>query len=124
MSVASHTGKPVSIDDDVAFLNEQIEALRQFGERDDVDDEEIYDLSIRWGTAMAGRLPRMAHYDSLGQLGGDDQQRFRSLCDQLRELSPLIERFDLARPRLPGSTNGQASGGRRPRKRPSRLLRR
>jgi hypothetical protein len=124
MSVASQDGKPVSIDDDVAFLTEQIEALRQLGQRDDVDDEEVYDLSIRWGTALAGRLPRVAYYDSLGQLGDDDQRRFRSLCDQLRELSPLIERFDLARPQVPGSTDGQASGGRRVRKCPSRLLRR
>lgn len=124
MSVASHDGKPVCIDDDVAFLNEQIEALQQLGQRDDVDDEEVYDLSIRWGTGLAGRLPRVAHYDSLGQLGDDDQRRFRSLCDQLRELSPLIERFELAQPRLPGSTDGQASGGRRPRKRPRRSLRR
>lgn len=124
MSVASQDGKPISIDDDVAFLTEQIEALRQLGQRDDVDDEEVYDLSIRWGTALAGRLPRVAYYDSLGQLGDDDQRRFRSLCDQLRELSPLIKRFDLAQPQLPGSTDGQASGGRRVRKRPSRLLRR
>ena len=124
MSVAQHDATPVSIDDDVAFLTEQIEALRQLGARDDVDDDEIYDLSIRWGTALAGRLPRMAHYDSLRQLTGDDQRRFRSLCDQLGELSPLIERFDLTRPRLPGSTDGQASRGHRPRKRPSRLLRR
>ncbi|WP_196772174.1 hypothetical protein [Mycobacterium colombiense] len=115
---------PVSIDDDVALLTEQIEALQRLGQRDDVDDEEIYDLSIRWGAALAGRLPRVAHYDSLGQLGDDDQRRFQSLCDQLRELSPLIERFDLARPQLPGSTDGQTSRGRRRRKRPSRFLRR
>jgi hypothetical protein len=124
MSSAAHEGSPVSIDDDVAFLTEQIEALQQLGQRDEVDDEEIYDLSIRWGTALAGRLPRVAYYDSLGRLDDDDQRRFHSLCDELRELSPLIERFDLARPQLPGSTDGQASGGRRARKRPSRLLRR
>lgn len=125
MSVVPHDGTRVSIDDDVAFLTEQIAALRQLGQRgDDVDDEEVYDLSIRWGAALAGRLPRVVYYDSLGQLGDEDQRRLRSLCDQLRELSPLIERFDLARPRLPGSTGGQASGRRRPRKGPSRLLRR
>lgn len=124
MSVAPHDGTPVSIDDDVAFLTEQIEALQRLGQRHDVDDEEIYDLSIRWGAALAGRLPRVSHYDSLGQLGDDDQRRFQSLCDQLRELSPLIERFDLARPQLPGSTDGQASRGRRARKHPSRFLRR
>ncbi|OBJ34869.1 hypothetical protein A5621_18390 [Mycobacterium colombiense] len=124
MSVAPHDGNPVNIDDDVALLTEQIEALQRLGQRDDIDDEEIYDLSIRWGAALAGRLPRVAHYDSLGQLRDDDQRRFRSLCDQLRELSPLIERFDFARPQLPGSTDGQANRGHHVRKRPSRFLRR
>ncbi|OBJ46800.1 hypothetical protein [Mycobacterium colombiense] len=124
MSVAPHDGNPVNIDDDVALLTEQIEALQRLRQRDDIDDEEIYDLSIRWGAALAGRLPRVAHYDSLGQLGDDDQRRFRSLCDQLRELSPLIERFDFARPQLPRSTDGQANRGRHGRKRPSRFQRR
>lgn len=121
--VAPHDGTPVNIDDDVAFLTEQIDALKRLGQRDDVDDEEVYDLNIRWGTALAGRLPRVAHYSSLGQLGEDDQRRFGSLCDQLRELSPLIERFDLTRPKLPGSNEGQASGGHAW-KRPWRLARR
>ncbi|MEB4210550.1 hypothetical protein [Mycobacterium sp. 94-17] len=126
MSVAAHDGTPVSIDDDVALITEQIEALRRLGRRGDVDVdvEEIYDLSIRWGTTLAGRLPRMVHYDARGQLGDDDQRRFQSLCDQLRELSPLIERFDLARPKLPGPMGDQASGGRRARKGLRRLGRR
>jgi hypothetical protein len=124
MSVNPHDATTISIDDDVAFLTEQIEALQQLGRRDDADDEEVYDLSIRWGAALAGRLPRVTHYDSLGQLGDDDRRRFQSLCDQLRELSPLIERFDLARPQLPGSTDGQVREGRHARWRPSRFLRR
>lgn len=124
MSAVSQGRTPVDIDDDVALLTEQIEALQQLGRRDDVDDEEIYDLSIRWGAALAGRLPRVTYYDSLGLLGDNDQRRFQSLCDQLRELSPLIERFDLARPQLPGSTDDQVSQGRHARRRPSRFLRR
>lgn len=122
MSATPNDRTPVNIDDDVAFLTEQIEGLKQLAQRDDVDDEEIYDLSIRWGTALAGRLPRLAHYNSLGELDDEDQQRFGSLCDQLRELSPLIERFDLTRPRLPGSTDDQVSGRRHARKRRARFL--
>ncbi|OBJ03727.1 hypothetical protein [Mycobacterium sp. 1465703.0] len=122
MSATPNDRTPVNIDDDVAFLTEQIEGLKQLAQRDDVDDEEIYDLSIRWGTALAGRLPRLAHYNSLGELDDEDQQRFGSLCDQLRELSPLIERFDLTRPRLPGSTDDQVSGSRHARKRLARFL--
>lgn len=124
MNVAPERRAPVSIDDDIALLTEQMAALKNLGQRADVDDEEVYDLSIRWGTALAGRLPRLAHYSSLGRLGDDDQRRFQSVCDQLRELSPLIERFDLTRPQLPGSGGGQASGGRQARQRSRRFLRR
>jgi hypothetical protein len=88
----------ISIDDDVDFLTEQIRAVQELGQRDDVDDETIYDVSIRWGTALAGRLPRLVHFSSLGQLDEADERRFHALCDELRALSDLIDRFKLARP--------------------------
>lgn len=88
----------VCIDDDVELLTEQITALKELGDKDDVDDDEIYDLSIRWGTALAGRLPRLVHYSSLGSLGDADQGRFQSLCDDLRAVADLIDRFGFARP--------------------------
>ncbi|MBZ4557303.1 hypothetical protein GBO17_04585 [Mycobacterium avium subsp. hominissuis] len=103
----------IDITDDLAFVGEQIEALERLGGREDVDDERVYDLSIRWGVALAGRLPRMAHYSALGQLVEQDERRFQALCDRLRELSPLIDRFGLARPRLPGAADASANGRRR-----------
>lgn len=89
---------PVSIDDDVEWLTEQIQALKQLGRQDDVDDGRIYDFSIRWGTALAGRLPRLVHYSSRGLLADADERRFQALCDELRGLSDLIDRIGLARP--------------------------
>lgn len=88
----------ISIDDDVDFLTEQIRAVRELGQRDEVDDETIYDVSIRWGTALAGRLPRLVYFSSAGVLDEADERRFQSLCDELRALSELIDRFNLARP--------------------------
>ncbi len=126
MSVTPESRAPVGIDDDVAVLTEQIEALEKLGQRKEVDDEEVYDLSIRWGAALAGRLPRLRHYSSLGQLREEDERRFRSLCDRLREVSPLVERFKLTRPQLPGSPDGSASGRhpfRKPAKQRKRFLR-
>lgn len=96
----------VSIDDDVNWLTEQIQALKKLGDEDSVDDDEIYDLSIRWGAALAGRLPRLVHYSSLGLLDGADERRFQSLCDELRAVSNLVSKFGLARPALP-ETAGQ-----------------
>lgn len=99
MSAAQQDNRAaVGIDDDIELLTEQITALKELGHKDDVDDDEIYDLSIRWGTALAGRLPRLVHYSSLGSLDEADQRRFQLLCDELRAVSDLIDRFAFARP--------------------------
>ncbi|WP_322859063.1 hypothetical protein U8D42_04670 [Mycobacterium europaeum] len=117
MSAAPESPLRVSIDDDLEFLTEQLRRLRELGDQklaDDVfGDEDIYDLSVRWGTALAGRLPRMAHYMSSGLLDDADERRFQSLCDELRAVSPLIERFKLARPDLTVWENGRADGRQR-----------
>lgn len=89
---------PVTIDDDVEWLTEQILALKQLGRQDDVDDGQRYDFSIRWGTALAGRLPRLVHYSSRGLLADADERRFQALCDELRGLTDLIDRIGVARP--------------------------
>jgi hypothetical protein len=87
----------VRVDDDIELLTEQITALKELGHKYKVDDD-VYDLSIRWGTALAGRLPRLVHYSSLGSLDEADRRRFQSLCDELRSVSDLIDRFAFARP--------------------------
>jgi hypothetical protein len=89
---------PITIDDDVEWLTEQIQALKQLGRQDEVTDSEKYDFSIRWGTALAGRLPRLVHYSSRGLLDDADEHRFKALCDELRGLSDLIDRFGLTQP--------------------------
>jgi hypothetical protein len=98
MSAAQENRASVRIDDDIELLTEQITALKALGHRDEVDDDDVYDLSIRWGTALAGRLPRLVHYSSLGSLDGADQRRFRSLRDEFRSVSDLVERFAFPRP--------------------------
>jgi hypothetical protein len=89
---------PITIDDDVEWLTEQIDALKQLGQKGQVSDGEKYDFSIRWGTALAGRWPRLVHYSSRGLLDEADERRFQALCDELRGLSDLIGRIGLAQP--------------------------
>jgi hypothetical protein len=89
---------PIATDDDVEWLTEQIQALKQLGQQDEVSDGEKYDFSIRWGTALAGRLPRLVHYSSRGLLAEADERRFQALCDELRGLSDLIDRIGVAQP--------------------------
>lgn len=100
MSVASEDRAPVTIDADVELLADQIQALEALGRNDPVDEGEIYDFSVRWGAALAGRLPRLLHYSSLGLLADADRHRFESLCADLRRVSDLAERLGLPRPLL------------------------
>lgn len=111
---------PITIDDDVEWLTEQIQALKQLGRQDEVTDGEKYDFSIRWGTALAGRLPRLVHYSSRGLLGEADERRFQMLCDELRELSDLIDRIGLTQPILSSAPPGNAKRRREPRPATSR----
>jgi hypothetical protein len=89
---------PITIDDDVEWLTELMQALKQLGQQDEVTDSEKYDISIRWGTALAGRLPRLVHYSARGLLDDADEHRFQALCDELRGLSDLIDRIGLTQP--------------------------
>lgn len=102
MSATSEHRTATGVDDDLDLLAEQISALRELGQRDEVSDEQIYDFSIRWGTALAGRLRRLAHYSALGLLDAADEVGFHTLCKELNEVSTLIDRFKLTRPRLAG----------------------
>jgi hypothetical protein len=91
----------VDIDGDVELITEQIRALKALGRQDDrepIGEGRRYDFSIGWGTILAGRLRRLVHYSSLGELDDADEGRFRELCDELRALSHLIDRFRLAQP--------------------------
>ncbi|MGV0634270.1 hypothetical protein ABQE69_11340 [Mycolicibacillus trivialis] len=90
----------VDITDDVSVLTEQIAAVRQLGSRSEVSEATVYDVSIRWGAALAGRQPRLLHYRDRGLLAGADETRVRRLCAELRELSAVSRRLRIAVPRL------------------------
>jgi hypothetical protein len=95
------TRTAVEIDDDVELITGQIKALKELAKTDDeepISEGQRYDFSIRWGTVLAGRLRRLVHYSSLGRLDDADVRRFHALCDELRTLSHLIDRFRLAQP--------------------------
>jgi hypothetical protein len=113
-----HNRAPVNIDDDVAWLTDQINGLKELSRMTEVDEEESYDFSIRWGTALSGRLRRLVHYSSLGRLDPADESRYQALCEELRGLSDLINRFGLAQPVFTDSPPASAKrhGGPKPAK--------
>jgi hypothetical protein len=115
-----HNRAPVNIDDDVAWLTEQINGLKELGRKTEVDEEESYDFSIRWGTALSGRLRRLVHYSSVGRLDPADERRYQALCEELRGLSDLINRFGLAEPVFIDSPPASAKRHRGPKPAKSR----
>ncbi len=107
---------PISIDDDVEWLAEQMQALKELGQQGEVTDGEKYDFSIRWGTALAGRLPRLVHYCSRGLLDDADERRVQQLFDELKGLSDLIDRIGLVQPVFKERTPAKSRRGLRSRR--------
>ncbi|BBZ14268.1 hypothetical protein [Mycobacterium branderi] len=110
----------IGIDDDFELLDEQIEALKKLGQKEKLAEGESYDFSIRWGAALAGRLRRLVYYRAQGILSKTDEQRFQALCDELRELSELIDRFGLAQPVFTDTSPAKANRRRGVRRSSSR----
>jgi hypothetical protein len=91
----------VDVGGDVELIRQQIAALKELAATDDhepISEGRRYDISIRWGTVLAGRLRRLVHYSSSGRLDDAGERRFQELCQELRTLSPVIDRFRLAQP--------------------------
>jgi hypothetical protein len=116
----SQTPAAITVDDDIDWLTEQVEALRELGRQEQVSDGEKYDFSIRWGTALAGRLPRLLHYSSRGLLEPADEERFQALCDDLRELSNLVAKLGLVQPVFSAAPRAVTRRRREPRPATSR----
>ncbi len=116
----SETPARIAVDDDFDWLTELVDALRQLDRQEEVSDGEKYDFSIRWGTALAGRLPRLVHYSSRGLLEPADEHRFQALCDDLRGLSDLIARMGLVQPVFSAAPRAATMRRREPRPATSR----
>lgn len=65
------------------------------------DGDRVYDVSIRWGTMLSGRLERLVHYASHGELSPREVARYEELLEELAAALPLIDRLGLGRPSVP-----------------------
>ncbi|WP_433501169.1 hypothetical protein ACQP1K_13170 [Sphaerimonospora sp. CA-214678] len=88
---------------DLDMLFGEVEALRELAgdPQASADQARVYDFSIRWGTLLAGRLPRLEHYYRNGGLTPDERARYDALRVALREALPMVERLGIARPSIP-----------------------
>ncbi|GAB3026571.1 hypothetical protein MBOU_30330 [Mycobacterium bourgelatii] len=85
--------------DDLEKLATQIDALRKLEKLDGLSEDQLYDFRVQWGAALAARLRRLAQYNAMGMFDGADEVEFQTLRSELDELSGLIDRFQLARPK-------------------------
>lgn len=100
MSDELTSNRTAAAEADLDLLFAHVEALRELAAEPAKarDSARVYDFSIRWGALLAGRLERLAHYHSRGELGPGDQTRYDVLRAELRDVLPLAERLGLARP--------------------------
>lgn len=97
---AEPPGRLVSVDEDITTMLDTLGALRELAESDggSPGQDAVYGFSVRWGTMVAGRLVRLAHYRDEGRLAPAEQQRYDALRNQLRQALPDIDRLGLVRP--------------------------
>ncbi len=103
-SLAAAAGsRPVGVDHDLDLIFRQLTELRELAADPDKakDSGRVYDFSIRWGTLLAGRLQRLAHYHGRGELAPDAQARYDALRAELRDTVALADGLGLARPAVP-----------------------
>lgn len=103
MTAGARGAGPPGIDADLNMVAAGIGALGELGSDPAKagDRWRVYDFSIGWGVLISGRLERVEHYHRLGKLAEDQEARYRELKRELKSRMPLIERLDLARPRVP-----------------------
>lgn len=86
-------------DTDLDLLFDQVEAVRRLaGQERDPDPDRVYDVSIRWGTLLSGRLARLTYYADRGELSPSEQGRYEALREELRDLAPAVVRLGLSPP--------------------------
>jgi hypothetical protein len=104
---------PPGIDADLRMVADGIGALQDLASdpAKAQDRWRVYDFGIRWGVLMSGRLERVEHYHRLGELTEAQEARYQELRRELEGAVPLIERLDLARPRVPLEDGARAVSG-------------
>lgn len=97
---ADHAGTPGRFDVDIEMLAGCVDRLHELaGDPSAANDpDQRYDVSIRWGVLLSGRLRRLLHYEQRGELPAEEQQRFDELRERLYEVASVAWQLGLADP--------------------------
>ncbi|WP_295627643.1 hypothetical protein [uncultured Corynebacterium sp.] len=84
-------------DMDLSMLEAQLGDIIAFRNGDPVPgDQEILDLKIYWGTLLAGRYPRLKHFERLGRLSDEQAARLGKLESTINSVTDVLESLGLA----------------------------
>lgn len=95
-SYAQEEGIPGG-DLDLTMLEKQLEDILDFHNGEPVAwNQEILDLRVNWGTLMAGRYPRLKHFQAKGRLSPSQEQRLQKLEINIESVADILEALGLA----------------------------
>lgn len=78
-------------DMDLAMLEAQLGDIIAFRNGDPVPgDQEILDLKIYWGTLLAGRYPRLKHFERAGKLSPEQAERLGKFESTVNAVSDVL----------------------------------
>ncbi|WP_257160669.1 hypothetical protein [Corynebacterium cystitidis] len=84
-------------DMDLAMVEQQLADIIAFHNGEPVPGEqEILDLRIFWGSLLAGRYSRLKHFQGLGQLSVEQEERLNRLESEINSVSEILESLELA----------------------------
>ena len=100
MNDEHRVGRLECTDVDLDLLFAQINQLHRLASDADAaqDGDKRYDFSIRWGVLLSGRLQRLLHYESRGELSAGERERFQELRNQLEDAAPVARKLGMADP--------------------------
>jgi hypothetical protein len=81
---------------DLTMLETQLADILDFHNGEPVHwDQEILDLRVNWGTLLAGRYPRLKHFQANGKLSEQQNHRLERLEDDTNSVESILESMDL-----------------------------
>ncbi|WP_075691635.1 hypothetical protein [Corynebacterium sphenisci] len=95
-SYATDDGSVPGIDMDLTQLHDVLADISDFARSGrGKADEGQFDLALDFGSLLAGRYPRVKHYQAAGRLRPDQEERLRAFEDAAEAMAGTLEALDL-----------------------------
>lgn len=82
---------------DLTMLETQLEDILDYHNNLPVHwNQEILDLRVKWGSLLAGRYPRLKHFQTKGELSQQQNARLEKLERDINSVEGILEAMELA----------------------------